>query len=100
VDIEGDIDKLIRTDEFGVDAIYVDPDGVRRAIRVIFDRSYQNTDVNGANVANVNTQATAKTSDVPNVNSTALLIIDGVTYKIYEGAFDGWGLTILSLTKD
>lgn len=95
-DMTDDLPIFLNTDEFGVTARF---DGTTD-INVIFDAPYDAflaTESGG--IITTNTQATARTTDVPSAKGKTLKI-GGVIYTIIEARDDGTGMTVLRLSKD
>lgn len=95
-DMAADIPEFFNPDEFGVTAIFNMTDD----INVIFDSPYDAylaTESGG--IITADTQALARTTDVPNAKGKTLRI-GTVTYKIIESRDDGTGITALRLSKD
>ena len=95
-DMTSDIPEFFNTDNFGVTAIFNMTDD----INVIFDSPYDAylaTESGG--IITADTQALARTVDVPNAKGKTLKI-GTVTYKIVESRDDGTGITALRLSKD
>ena len=66
-------------------------------INVLFDR---NPEIALAAVETAAIVATAKTSDVSDLDTGDTLVIDGVTYYVVKNEPDGTGISILTLSED
>lgn len=95
-DMVDDLNGLLNTDEFAVEAIFNSVD----TINVIFDNSSVPVlDVDTGGIIMAGPQATCKSSDVPDAKGKTLKI-DTVIYYIKEAQDDGTGVTILRLSRD
>lgn len=95
-DMITDLPDMFNTDEFAVVARF----NSNTDIKVIFDAPYDAilaTESGG--IITADTQALARTSDVPSAKGKSLKIGD-TTYTIIEVRDDGTGVTALRLSKD
>ena len=95
-DMINDLPDMLNTDEFAVTARF----NGTTDINVIFDAPYDAflaTESGG--ILTSDTQALARTSDVPSAKGKTLKI-GTITYTIIEVRDDGTGMTALRLSKD
>lgn len=80
--------------DFGQDAVY---SGDGKTVQVIFDRSYMQLTPQGIAVESTDPMALVKTADVPGIDHTKTLTIDGTVWKVREVKPDGTGITTVML---
>lgn len=87
-------------DAFNDPAVYVNPDGERKDINVIFEREVTQADGFQVAVPNAKVGAVCISSDVADADETAKLEFEDVVYKVKRAVPDGHGMTALYLSVD
>jgi hypothetical protein len=93
-------DIEVYLEDLGVDAVYTNSAGLSRDIKVIFDRENSDMTIGSVDIQSALPQARAKTADVEDVNNSATLVIDSVTYYVKDSNPDATGMTLLILSRD
>ena len=95
-----DVDAFFDEADFTTDAIYINPSGTKKDIKVIFLAAHSMSQIGDTMVENLAPQATCKSTDVSDATKATKLEIDSVVYKVYQPQPDGTGITRLILSKD
>ncbi len=98
IELVGDLDTFLDTDEFAVEATYK-----TRKIKIIFDAGFDPVTIGQLEVEGVGPTVTVKSSDVDGVahNDELVIPVTGVNtkYKVVGIQPDGTGMTTLILME-
>jgi len=97
-----DLAVIMDLNEFAVSAQYQRKSGLGdTVINIIFDNETVPVDAGGfATVHQEQPRVTCRTSDVPDISETDVMVISGISYMIRAWVHDGTGVTEVRLEKE
>ena len=86
--------------EFGIEAVYIDPDGEQTDVTIVFASGQNPSEVLDVSVQNRSTYVMAKKTEVPGIDNRASFRIEGVTYRVIRVDDDEHNLALIQLSRD
>lgn len=101
IDFDRFADDVLSTEAFGQEATFIPSGGQGKAIKVVFDNAFSAMQGLGeAGVSSSSPQAECKSTDVDGAARGDTLRVGDTTYYVTEAQPDGFGMTLLILSKD